>query len=155
MSPASTGALLAACDDGTSAPGGALDVARRAAALIPATTPDIRGYVTAVTPGDSVPAASGGVAPGAAVSCPPLCAPSGPGLRSVRIEQIPGPLTSGGAKSVVTVLRMPVLRRTAGGVTVDGFGGLRVGQRVSAWFDGPTLESYPSQARARVLVIED
>ena len=122
---------------------------------IPASAPAIRGTVTRVVAGDSVaPAASPGD-PNAPVSCPPSCAPAGRPRRAILVEEVPGPITSGGDKSLVTVLAgARVLRRTGGGVGAAGFGELRVGQRVSAWFDGPVAESYPSQARARVVVIE-
>lgn len=64
-------------------------------------------------------------------------------------------MESGGDKSM---LAMPasarVLRRAEGGLVAAGFTELRVGQQVSAWFDGPVAESYPSQARGLVVVIE-
>lgn len=144
---------LAACDDGAVGPNGARAPAD--ALLLTTEPPGITGVVTAVTAGDSVLPPRGPGDPSGSVSCPPSCAGSPRPLRVVRIEEIPGSLLSGGSKSVVTVLRgVPVLRRAGGGVTIAAFDSLRVGQRVSAWFDGPVLESYPSQARARVLVIE-
>ena len=44
-----------------------------------------------------------------------------------------------------------VLRQGEG---VMGITDLRVGQKVKVWFDGPVMESYPSQATAGVIVIE-
>ena len=147
------GLTLAACDDGAVGPGPARQVADGLS--LTAEPPGITGIVTVVTAGDSVLPPPGSGDPNGSVSCPPSCGGPPRPLRAVRIEEIPGSLLSGGSKSVVTVLRgVPVLRRAGDGATVAAFDSLRVGQRVSAWFDGPILESYPSQARARVLVIE-
>ena len=44
-----------------------------------------------------------------------------------------------------------ILRQGEG---VMGITDLRVGQKVKVWFDGPVMESYPSQATAGVIVIE-
>jgi hypothetical protein len=144
---------LAACDDGTVGPSAARQPTDGLS--LTAEPPGITGIVTAVTAGDSVPPRPGSGNPDGSVSCPPSCAGPLRPLRAVRIEEIPGSLLSGGSKSVVTVLGgVPVLRRAGGGATIAAFDSLRVGQRVSAWFDGPILESYPSQARARLLVIE-
>ena len=144
---------LAACDDGAIGPSAAREPAD--ALLLTTEPPGITGVVTVVTAGDSVLPPRGPGDPNGSVSCPPSCGGSPRPLRAVRIEEIPGSLLSGGNKSVVTVLGgVPVLRRAGGGVTIAAFDSLRAGQRVSAWFDGPILESYPSQARARLLVIE-
>lgn len=126
---------------------------RAGALAVPASEPAIRGTVTRVSPGDSVlPTASAGD-PDAPVSCPPACAPSRTPLRTVLIEETPGPI--GGAKIVLTMpTSARVLRRTEAGVAVAAFADLRVGQRVSAWVDGPVAESYPGQARGSAIVIE-
>ena len=151
-----TAGTLAACGGGSATPPDAgspptttLDVSG-----LLASAPGIRGTVTRVVTGDSVVSAPGTADPSTPVSCPPNCAPSGPPLRGILIEEIPGTAT-GGDKSMLTMLSTArVLRRTASGVEPAGFADLRVGQRVSAWFDGPVAESYPTQARARAVVIE-
>lgn len=145
--------LLAAC---SRAPSTGSDDTSAGASLrgagVPATPPHIRGTVTRVVAGDSLPAPGTG-APSTPVSCPPDCG-GGRGLRGVLIEEQPGQ-ASGGNKSMVTMLAgARVLRRTDGGYARVGFADLRVGQRVAAWPDGPVAESYPSQARGLVVVIE-
>ena len=146
-------AALAACGDATVGTDVTVPGARQLGDA-PTSAPDIRGTVTAVTVGDSMVPAPHQGNPNIPVSCPPSCAPPARVLRTVLVEEIPESRTRGD-KSVVTVLRgVPVLRRIGSGVAIGAFDSLRVGQRVSAWFDGPVLESYPSQARARVLVIE-
>lgn len=73
------------------------------------------------------------------------------GLGSVRIEEVPAD-SSGSAKAQA--------RTDAGTIVIDRsrnrltFDSLRVGQRVSAWFTGPIMESYPVQGNARVIVVE-
>ena len=120
---------------------------------VPTSEPAIGGMVTRVSPGDSVLPAPRTGDPDASVSCPPACASSGTPIRTVLIEETPGP--SGGAKIVLTMpTSARVLRRTEAGVASAAFADLRVGQRVSAWVDGPVAESYPSQARGSVVVIE-
>ncbi len=150
---AATTMTLAACDDGAVGPSAARQPTDGLS--LAAEPPGITGIVTVVIAGDSVLPRSGSRDPNGSVSCPPSCGGPPRPLRAVRIEEIPGSLLSGGDKSVVTVLGgVPVLRRAGDGATIAAFDSLRVGQRVSAWFDGPILESYPSQARARLLLIE-
>lgn len=70
----------------------------------------------------------------------------------VRVETTPVD-ASGSPKADVTVDgRTPILRRTGGRGSADA---LVAGTRVSVWFIGPVAESYPVQARARVIVLED
>ncbi len=148
---------LIACGGGAPAApeDGAGGDAQLRAAGVPSSAPGIRGTITRIVYGDSVVAAAGrGANPDASVSCPPTCGPSGSPLRRILVEEVPG-MESGGDKSM---LAMPasarVLRRAEGGLVAAGFTELRVGQQVSAWFDGPVAESYPSQARGLVVVIE-
>jgi hypothetical protein len=70
----------------------------------------------------------------------------------LRVETVPHE-PSGSHKADVTVdARTPVLRRAGGRGTAEA---LAVGTAVSVWFIGPVAESYPVQARARVVVLED
>ena len=60
--------------------------------------------------------------------------------------------SSGSAKASVRLTSATrVLRRSGEASGVDD---LRVGQKVSAWFDGPVMESYPVQAIAGAVRIE-
>ena len=68
-----------------------------------------------------------------------------------RIEAHPGE-GSGSPKAVVQLAGARILRRSGGTAAV---GDLAVGQRVSAWFTGPVARSYPEQAVAAAVVIED
>lgn len=122
---------------------------------VPTSPPSIRGTITKLVPGDSVARTTGAAGTDASVSCPPSCASDVRQLRSVLVEDVPGAAGGGGDKSVVTILvGARVLRRGAAGVVPAGFDDLRVGQQVSAWFDGPVLNSYPTQAKGAVLIIE-
>ncbi len=121
---------------------------------IPTIAPDIRGTLTWLQAGDSVVRVGGAGNPNAPVACPPSCAPSGTSMRALLIEEVAGGLSTGGAKSRLTVPSTArVLRRAEAGVTDVGFGALRVGQRVEAWFTGPVAESYPTQTTASVIVV--
>lgn len=72
-------------------------------------------------------------------------------LPAIRVEENPAD-SSGSAKASVRVADgTHVLRRDG---TVVGTAELRVGQRVKVWFTGPVAQSYPVQATARVIVIE-
>lgn len=148
-------ATLAACRVAATPPDDATPhTAARDALDVPAAAPGIRGTVTRVVAGDSVAPAPGAGDPSTPVSGPPSCAPTGRPLRAVLVEEAPGE-GAGGDKSMVTMLAgARVLRRTASGVEPAGFADLRVGRRVSVWFDGPVAESYPTQARGGVVVIE-
>ncbi len=146
--------VLAACGGSAATP--PEDGAPRRSSLgaddLPASAPAIRGTVTQIVAGDSVASTVHTQDPSTPVSCPPSCGATGPRLRSVLVEEIPG---GGGDKSVITMLASArVLRRTPSGVEPAGFADLRVGQQVAAWFDGPVAESYPSQARGGVVVID-
>jgi hypothetical protein len=71
---------------------------------------------------------------------------------SVRVEERPQDV-SGSAKGVFRVGDDTDVRRAAGGrVRAEG---LREGQRVRVWVNGPVAESYPVQARARTIVVVD
>jgi uncharacterized protein DUF3221 len=63
---------------------------------------------------------------------------------------------SGSLEDRVTVtIDTKLLKREGEGLRAIGFEGLKVGQRVEAWYEGPVAESYPRQATASVIVIEN
>lgn len=133
-------------DDGTG---------RTGAPTAPTTRPDIVGTITRVMAGDSVFRPSRGGNPGGSVSCPPSCAPTGTPMRTVLVEEKPG-TTSGDAKSVMKVPRETrLLRRTGTSYIEIGFDALRTGQRVEGWFEGPVMQSYPTQGTAKALIVID
>ena len=69
----------------------------------------------------------------------------------IRIEERPDD-SSGSAKAVVRLAEnATILDRTGSPAARDA---IRNGTRVSAWFTGPVMESYPVQATANVIVIE-
>ncbi len=70
---------------------------------------------------------------------------------TVRVEERPQEL-SGSAKGVFRVSERTDLRRAGGGSARSG--DLREGQRVRVWVTGPVMESYPVQARARLIVVD-
>lgn len=71
--------------------------------------------------------------------------------RRLRIEERPGD-ASGSAKAVVRLSADATIVTRAGvAARVED---IAVGTRVSAWFIGPVMESYPVQATANVIVIE-
>ena len=67
-----------------------------------------------------------------------------------RIEARPAD-EDGSPKAVVEFTGARILRRSGGTAAASD---VAVGQRVSAWFTGPVLRSYPEQAVAAVVVIE-
>jgi len=74
-------------------------------------------------------------------------------LGAVLIEEVPAE-PSGSDKSSVTVTRATrVYVREGGTLRAATFAELRTGQRAEAWFTGPVAESYPTQARAAVIVV--
>ncbi|MEJ7811062.1 MAG: hypothetical protein WKG32_11685 [Gemmatimonadaceae bacterium] len=78
---------------------------------------------------------------------------SGERRGSVLIEVAPADI-SGSDKSSVTVTRATrVYVREGGTLRAATFGELYPGQRAEAWFTGPVAESYPTQARAAVIVV--
>jgi hypothetical protein len=83
-----------------------------------------------------------------------VAASRAPRTGSVLIEERPGE-AAGSAKARVTVAEdTRILVRAEDGTLRDaGFGDLVEGRRAEAWFDGPVLESYPVQARARTIVV--
>lgn len=70
---------------------------------------------------------------------------------SLRVEERPDDVT-GSAKGVFRVGSATTLRRATGGRARSEE--LREGQRVRVWVTGPVAESYPVQARARMIVID-
>jgi len=97
--------------------------------VAPATDPDIRGTATKVN-----------------VAVEPW---------TVLVEEQPEE-TSGSAKAVVSLTaETRILRRAGSGVEPAAPADLAVGQTVSVWFSGPVMESYPVQATAAVVVIEE
>lgn len=70
---------------------------------------------------------------------------------SIRVEEVPGE-ESGGAKAIVRVGRETAIRRAGGPAATAA--DLDVGGRVSVWFRGPVAESYPVQAAAGAIEIE-
>lgn len=71
--------------------------------------------------------------------------------RRIRIEERPGD-ASGSAKAVVRLSADATVVTRAG--VAARFEDIGPGARVSAWFVGPVMESYPVQATANVIVIE-
>lgn len=69
----------------------------------------------------------------------------------IRIEEHPDE-SSGSAKAVVRPADDATIVHRDG--TTAAFTDIRSGMRVSAWFTGPVMESYPVQAAANVIVIE-
>ena len=69
---------------------------------------------------------------------------------SVRIEEIPGGLDTGGAKAVARVTSRTIVTRQGNSVAP---GELRTGQRASLWLTGPVAESYPVQGEAGAISI--
>ncbi len=69
----------------------------------------------------------------------------------LRIEENPDE-SSGSAKAVVRLSDdVTILTRAGAPATIES---IRSGTRVSAWFNGPVMESYPVQTTANVIVIE-
>ena len=69
----------------------------------------------------------------------------------IRIEERPDE-TAGSAKAVVRLSDgATLLHRSGAPAAIDA---IRNGVRVSAWFTGPVMESYPVQATANAIVIE-
>jgi hypothetical protein len=69
---------------------------------------------------------------------------------TVRIEEIPGGLDTGGAKAVARVTSRTAVTREGNAVAP---GALRTGQRASLWLTGPVAESYPVQGEAGAIDI--
>ena len=88
--------------------------------------------------------------PGEAASITGVVTDIGPDRR-IRIEEQPGE-SAGSAKAVVRLTEDAKIHNRAG--TRATFGDIQNGMRVSAWFTGPVMESYPVQAMANVIVIE-
>ena len=70
---------------------------------------------------------------------------------SVRIEEVPADSAGSAKAQARKSSETLVTDRSGSRLTFDS---LQVGQRVSAWFTGPIMESYPVQGRARVIVVE-
>lgn len=102
---------------------------RSANEAAPATEPDIRGTLTKVN-----------------VAVEPW---------TMLVEEKPEE-SSGSAKASVRLTpETRILKRAAGEVGRAAPEELAVGQTVSVWFSGPVMESYPVQATAATLVIEE
>lgn len=71
---------------------------------------------------------------------------------TIRVEEIPGGLDSGGAKAAARI--GPRTRILRGDRPVPA-SELRVGQRVSVWFEGPVAESYPVQGEAGTVSVQE
>ena len=69
---------------------------------------------------------------------------------TVRIEEIPGGLESGGAKAVARITSRTIVTREGNALTPRE---LRMGQRASLWFEGPVAESYPVQGEAAAISV--
>jgi hypothetical protein len=97
----------------------------------------------------------GGAAAAAVPAEPPsitgVVTAAGPG-RTLRVEERPED-ASGSAKAQVRVPEGAAILDRGG--RARRFDEVQRGARVSAWFTGPVAESYPVQATARVVVIED
>lgn len=72
-------------------------------------------------------------------------------LPVIMVEEKPSE-TSGSAKASVRITERTLISRGGKSLAPDG---LKVGQRVSVWFQGPVMESYPMQATAGVIVVEE
>lgn len=97
---------------------------------IPSDPPSIRGTITNST-----------------------AATSGDRLGSILVEEVPSD-QSGSDKSSVRVTRETrILVRESGGFRRGTFADLRTGVLAEAWFTGPVMESYPTQATASVVVV--
>jgi hypothetical protein len=70
----------------------------------------------------------------------------------IRVEENPAD-SSGSAKASVRIIpgETRIMRRSGARATVTD---IAKGSRVSVWFVGPVMESYPVQARGGVVVIE-
>ena len=80
-------------------------------------------------------------------------AASGDRLGSILVEEVPSD-QSGSDKSSVRVTRdTRILVRDSAGIRRGAFADLRTGQLAEAWFTGPVMESYPTQATASVIVV--
>ncbi len=94
----------------------------------PATDPDIRGILTKVN-----------------LTVEPW---------TVLVEEKPEE-AAGSAKAMVRLTEATrILRRAGSGIERTAPQDLAVAQRVSVWFTGPVMESYPVQATAAIVVIE-
>jgi hypothetical protein len=71
---------------------------------------------------------------------------------SIRVEENPADL-SGTAKAVLQLTEKTRIQRRAGGSALRS--DLQVGVLVSAWVTGPVKESYPVQATACAIIIEE
>lgn len=97
---------------------------------IPSSPPSIRGTITNST-----------------------AAATGDRLGSILVEAVPSD-KSGSDKSSVRVTRdTRILVRGSAGVSSGTFADLKTGQIAEAWFTGPVMESYPTQATASVVVV--
>ncbi|MBC7791970.1 MAG: hypothetical protein H7Z74_18645 [Anaerolineae bacterium] len=97
---------------------------------IPSGAPSIRGTITNSTP-----------------------ATTGDRLGSILVEEVPTD-QSGSEKSSVRVTRdTRILVRDSTGLRRGTFADLHTGLTAEAWFTGPVMESYPTQATASVVLV--
>ena len=101
---------------------------RTGSETLPTTDPSIRGTVTRVGPDEP---------------------------RTVLVEEKPGEESGSNKASVRLTGETRLLRRSGEAVQRAALEDLAVGQTVSVWFTGPVRESYPVQADAGTIVIED
>lgn len=69
---------------------------------------------------------------------------------TVRIEEFPGGLDTGGAKAVARITNRTRVTRDGNLLAPSE---LRMGQRASLWFEGPVAESFPVQGEAAVISV--
>lgn len=101
---------------------------RTGSETLPTTNPSIRGTITQVSPDEP---------------------------RTVLVEENPGEKSGSNKASVRLTGETRLLRRSGEGVQRAAPDDLAVGQTVSVWFTGPVRESFPVQADAGTIVIED
>lgn len=97
---------------------------------IPSSQPSIRGTITNVSP------TSGGDR-----------------LGSVLIEEVPSDSAGSDKSSVRVTTETRILVRDGAALRRGTLADVHEGQTAEAWFTGPVMESYPTQATASVLLV--
>ncbi len=104
-----------------------------ACSMVPDRDPDVRGVITRVQ----------------------TVGAEGEQLGAILVEENPSD-SSGSAKDYVTITTATRIFTAQGNERHRAsFDELRYGRRVEAWYTGPVAESYPRQARARVIVMRE